>query len=115
MMGKRTPDISKGSMSGQERAIRSQLAQLVSSKGLIRGTLSTRVRVCGKRVCKCARGEKHVGLYLVVSREGKVRQLFIPQDYEQKVRQWIEEYRRAEELLEEIADTYWSKIQKREE
>jgi hypothetical protein len=51
---------------------------------------------------------------LVVSRKGKVRQLFIPWDYEQKVRQWIEEYRRAEELLEELADTYWSKIQKRE-
>lgn len=102
-------------MSSQERSLRSQLAQLVSSKGLIRGTLSTRERMCGKQSCKCTRGEKHVGLYLVVSRDGKVRQLFIPQAYEQKVRRWIEEYRRAEELLDQIADTYWSKIQNRED
>jgi len=52
---------------------------------------------------------------LVVSREGKVRQLFIPQAYEQRVRQWIEEYLRAEELLDEIADVHWSKIQNRED
>src|ERR1017187_143317 len=92
-------------MSSQERSLRSQLAQLVSSKGLIRGTISTRERVCGKQSCKCTRGEKQVGLYLVVNREGKVRQLFIPQAYEQQVRRWIEEYRRAEEILDQIADT----------
>jgi hypothetical protein len=108
-MSKHIPVVSKGSMSSQERAIRSRLAQLVSGKGLIRGTLTTRERVCGKQSCKCTREEKHVGLYLVVSREGKVRQLFIPQAYEQKVRQWIEEYRRAEELLDTIADLYWAK------
>lgn len=114
-VGKRTSDIPKGSMSVQERSLRSQLAQLVSGRGLIRGTLSTRERECGKGSCRCTRGEKHVGLYLVVSRNGKVRQLFIPKAYEQRARQWIEEYRRAEELLDQIADTCWSKIQKRED
>lgn len=107
--------IPKIKMSVQERDFRSRLAQSVSSKGFIRGTLSIRERVCGKPVCKCMRGVKHVGLYLVASQDGKPRQLFIPQSYEKKVRQWIEEYRRAEKLLEEIADLHWDKIQKRED
>jgi hypothetical protein len=101
-------------MSVQEREFRSQLAQLVSSKDLIRGTLSFREKVCGKASCKCVRGEKHVGLYLVCSQEGKLRQLFIPGVYEKRVRRWIEEYRRAERLLEEIAQIQWGKIQNRE-
>jgi len=54
-------------------------------------------------------------LYLVASHEGKVRQLFIPQADEVKVRQWIEEYRQAETLLEKIADVHWAKLQNREE
>jgi hypothetical protein len=114
-VSKRPPDIPKANMTVQERGFRSQLAQLVSGRGLIRGTLSVRERTCGKAVCKCVRGEKHVGLYLVVSHGGKLRQLFIPQAYEEKVRQWIEEYRRAEKLLEEIADIHWVKLQNRKE
>jgi len=114
-VGKQSSEIPKANMSTQERSLRSKLAQLVSSKGLVRGTLSVRERVCGKPVCKCVRGEKHVGLYLVASHEGKVRQLFIPQADEVKVRQWIEEYRQAETLLEKIADVHWAKLQNREE
>lgn len=108
-------DNAKGKMSVKERDLRSRLTKLIQAKGVIRGTLSTRANTCGKSSCKCARGEKHVALYLVVSQEGKLRQLFIPQSYETKVRQWIDEYRRAEQLLEEMADIHWAKIQNREE
>jgi hypothetical protein len=108
-------DISKAKMSLKERDLRSRLTKLIQGKGLIRGTLSTRTNTCGKSNCKCAHGEKHVALYLVVSQDGKPRQLFIPQSYDKKVRQWIDEYRRAEQLLQEIADIHWAKLQNREE
>jgi hypothetical protein len=106
--------IPKGSMSPKERELRSRLTKLIQTKGLIRGTLSMRANTCGKSTCKCARGEKHAALYLMVSREGTPQQLFIPQTYETKVRQWIDEYRHAEQLLEEIAAVHWDKLKNRE-
>jgi hypothetical protein len=108
-------DIPKGKMSITERNLRSRLTKLIQTKGLIRGTLTTRANTCGKSSCKCARGEKHVALYLVVSVGGKLRQLFVPKSFEEKVRQWIDEYRQVERLLDEIADVHWAKIQDREE
>ena len=109
------PEISKGSMSGAERDIRSRLVQRISGMGLMRGTLTVREKVCGKSACKCARGEKHVAFYLVASKDGKVRQLFIPTSHEAKVRKWLEQYKQAESLLEQISDLHWGKIQSREE
>ncbi len=114
-MAERNPSISKGAMLAQERSLRSKLVQLVSGRGLIRGTLSVREKVCGKATCKCARGERHIGLYLTASQGKDVGQLFIPKSYEGKVRQWIEEYKKAEALLEEISATHWTKIKNREQ
>lgn len=108
------PEIPKGKMSLAERDFRSRLAQLISGSGLMRGTLTVREKVCGKATCKCARGERHVALYLIASKNGKVRQLFVPHSHETKVRKWLQQYRQAEELLEEISDLHWEKIQSRE-
>ncbi len=110
-----SPEIPKGRMSGTERDSRSRLTQIISGSAIVRGTLTTRERVCGKANCKCTRGEKHVGLYLVASKDGKLRQLFVPQSYEARLRKWLAQYKEAENLLEQISDLYWEKIQKREE
>jgi hypothetical protein len=101
-------------MSTRERNQRSRLAQLVHEAGLLRGTLAVRERTCGKANCKCAQGEKHVSLYLVASYEGRVRQLFIPKDWEPQVRRWVEQYQEARKLLEEVSLLYWDKVQKRQ-
>ncbi len=102
-------------MSPRERDRRSRLAQLAHAAGLLRGTLALRERACGKSNCKCAKGEKHVSLYLVASYEGRVRQLFIPKDWEPQVRRWVEQYQEARKLLEEVSLLYWEKVQKRQE
>jgi hypothetical protein len=102
-------------MSTRERNQRSRLAQLVHTAGLLRGTLAVRERACGKSNCKCAKGKKHISLYLVASYEGRVRQLFIPKDWEPQVRRWVEQYQEARKLLEELSLLYWDKVQKRQE
>ena len=106
--------IAKASMSARERTVRSKLAQIISSSGMVRGTLTTRERVCGKSNCKCTRGEKHIGLYLVMSQAGNIRQLYVPKDREAKVRRWLEEYRQVQEFLEELCDLQWTRLQNRE-
>ena len=102
-------------MSARERDRRSRLAQLAHGAGLLRGTLAIRERACGKPNCKCAKGEKHVSLYLVASYEGRVCQLFIPKDWEPQVHRWVEQYQEARKLLEEVSLLYWDKVQKRRE
>ena len=107
--------IQKSKMSPLERDLRSRLAQLISSQGMLRGTLDERARTCGKASCKCVRGEKHVSLYLVVREEGKLRHLYIPQSHAKQVRGWVEQYQRSLSMLEKISAIYWQKIQNREE
>ncbi len=98
-----------------ERRIRAKVASLFKQgQGFLRGTLSERQRVCGKQSCKCARGEKHVGLYLVQSRNGKLRQLFVGSALADDVRQWVTNYQVMQQLLDELSDVWWDNVQERE-
>ncbi len=101
-------------MSPRERHLRSQLKQMLDGAGLLRGTLNAREKVCGKPNCRCARGEKHLSLYLVASDGGKPRQLFIPRSLEPQARQWVASYQRLRELLEELSQLHWDKLERRE-
>jgi len=97
-------------MSVQERRLRSALAKLLSQQGIIHGTLSLRQRVCGKPNCKCVSGQKHDGLYLLVRHEGAVRQIYVPRDRREAVRQWVENYQKARELMDELSDIYEGRV-----
>lgn len=112
-MSDKKQNISRAKMSLPERRVRSRLAQLVAQRGVLRGSLLVRRRVCGKPGCKCTRGQKHESLYLVISEGGRTRQLFVPKEWEPRVRQWVEDYRRARQLTEEISRIYWDKVRKR--
>ena len=102
-------------MSKAERELRSQLTKLLHSCAVIRGTLAMRERTCGKSSCRCVtEGKKHAGLYLVVSEEGKQRQIFVPRAFEEDVRQWVESHAKARVLLEEISKLQHEKLRKRE-
>ena len=100
-------------MSAQERRLRSELNRLLSGCGILHGTLLLRRRVCGKPNCKCTRGELHEGLYLVVTERGKGRQLYVPKQWEQTVRQWIADYQKARGLMEDISRIHWEKVRNR--
>jgi len=102
-------------MSAQERRGRSALARLGSQRGLLRGNLLERRRVCGRPNCKCARGELHAGLYLVFSEGGKLRQLFVPKRWEARVRLWVQDYHEVRRLLEEVSRLYVEKLRQRED
>ncbi len=101
-------------MTPHERSLRSRLNQLVGQAPFLRGTLSVREITCGKHNCRCARGEKHLTLYLSASQDGKPRQLFVPKSMEEEVRSWVENFRQIRELQEEVSRLYWDKLKKRE-
>ncbi len=105
--------LSRSGMKESERRLRSKLNQMVAASGLIRGTLTLRKVTCGKKGCRCAKGEPHPALYLTVLSERKLLQLCIPKSLETVARQWIKQYRQAEDLLEKISMEHWDKLKKR--
>jgi hypothetical protein len=113
MSDKKQP-IPRTSMSPEERRLRSQLRQILNQSGVLHGTLVRRQRVCGKPNCRCARGQKHESLYLVVTEGGESRQLYVPKEWEQTVREWIGDYQKARELMEEVSRIHWNKVRERQ-
>jgi hypothetical protein len=98
-----------------ERELRSVLNRLLSGQGVIHGTLLARKRVCGKGNCRCAKGQLHEGLYLVVTEGGKSGQMYVPQSWAAAVRQWIENYRKARQLMDDLSGLHWDKIRQRQD
>jgi hypothetical protein len=98
----------------RERALRSKLAQMVSGQTAIRGTLLERRRRCGNPGCHCAKGEGHPGLYLIRSDGKGVRQLYIPKDWADRVRQWVDNHHKIRDLMDEISEIQWDRIKHRQ-
>lgn len=105
----------RSKMSKEERGKRSRLTQMVHSREFVRGTLTMREKTCGRSNCQCTEGQKHLALYLVHSEDGKVEQLYVPKKWQERVQQWVKQYKDIRGLLEDISDTYWQKLRKREE
>ena len=86
-------EFSRAAMSERERQARSRANQLLDGAGLLHGYLSTRFQTCGKKSCRCTRGEKHQAFVLVIHEEGKTTQIPVPRDLEPIVRRWVEQDR----------------------
>ena len=108
------PAVHRGAMGAAERQFRSRLAQLAGGHGLLRGTLVERFRTCGNPNCKCVRGQKHRAVSLFLRQGGKLRQLYVPQAYEQRVRQWVANHQELKKLVDEISAVYWQMVQQRQ-
>jgi len=102
----------KAAVSEPVRRRRSRAAQIVSSYPVLRGSLSVRKIRCGKPNCKCAEGEPHLSLYLVQSQKGKPRQLYVPKEWEERVRQAVDNYQKLQALVEELSEMEWNHLEK---
>ena len=83
------------------------LAQLPELRQILRGSLVTRYRRCGRASCHCAaKGDPGHGpaYYLMVTDAPRQTvQRYVPTDQKQAVERWIENFRLARETLEEIS------------
>lgn len=99
-----------------ERAKRSRLCQLAQAGGVVHGSLVDMARTCGNPGCRCEkRGQKHVSLYLTVTRQGKPQMIYIPRDWERRVREWVKRHQDIRRILEELCQMHWEKIRTRQE
>lgn len=87
----------------RERIARSRLAQLLHSEEVLRGSLVTMSRTCGKPNCRCVQGDKHVSLYLAIRVKGKRTLVYVPEDLEQSVRDAVSNYQESQKLVEDVS------------
>ena len=85
------------------RMLASRLKRVAAGKPLLGASLVTISRVCGQPGCRCTRGHKHRGHQLTYKVRGKTHTIYVPVDFTEEVRSWIEEHRRLKRLLQEIS------------
>jgi len=71
---------------------------------LLRGSLITLRRRCGKPSCHCVRGQPHCSPALSFSAKGKTRILTLTPDLLREVRSALKRYRRQQQDLERQAE-----------
>lgn len=81
------------------------LRKLASLTLLTHGSYLERFSTCARKNCACHQGNKHgPRAYLVVLREGKQRQVYVPQGQIAAVRQGVRQHAQALELLRQVTD-----------
>lgn len=91
-------------LSRQERRVRSQLAKPLHKEAFLRGSLVTMARRCGKKECKCNRGEGHVSLYLATKLEKKRKMIYIPPKWEDIIRSWVDACQKVDHLMDQVSE-----------
>ncbi|MFZ5631723.1 MAG: DUF6788 family protein [Bacillota bacterium] len=105
----------KSLSSDQLRDRRQQLLEsLPAFDRLLRGSLITRHVRCGKPNCRCASGQGHPSLYLSTLHEGKTRLDYVPAAWEPWVRERLDNYHLAQELMVELAEINLELLRRRE-
>jgi len=81
------------------------LERILTERGaLIRGSFGTRQRKCGKPTCRCVNGEGHSANYLAASDGGKFRQVHVPEQDLEEVRDGTARYLRFREAEAKLAE-----------
>ena len=112
---RREATLRRSKIPAPERQRRSRLARLAHFNRLVRGTLSVRKLTCGKAHCRCTRGEPHLALYLSQSHKGKPRQLYVPKEWEARVRTAVKDYQDLQALVEELSELEWQRLSRKED
>lgn len=92
------------------------LRQLPPLGAILRGSLIERYKRCGKPGCKCADGRGHgPKYYLSVSYPGLRPQMdYVPQECFDQTREFLANYHRARQLLEQICEINRELLRRRE-
>ncbi|MEI6789474.1 MAG: DUF6788 family protein [bacterium] len=103
-------------VSSADKAARSRLHQLLErADGLAHGSLIRMARRCGNPRCRCAtEDKKHESWYLGVTEKRKTRMKHLPKGMEAKVRRWLDQYKLARQLLDQMSQEAWKQLDRNE-
>lgn len=109
--------LSRHSLSPEERRLYSQLHQLLTQAGLLRGSLVVMRRRCGKAGCRCAGSvrKRHRSLVLKIGKNGLQRTVYVSPEWEDRVRTWVAHYAEIREVLERLCRACLERVERGEE
>jgi hypothetical protein len=92
------------------------LRRLPPLYALLRGSLIERYKPCGKPGCKCAQGQGHgPKFYLSISQPGATPAMdYVPQEVHDTVAQYLDNFRRVRETLDQICSINRELLRRRE-
>ena len=86
------------------RMLASRLKKVAATRPLLAASLVEVFRVCGKPSCRCYRGQKHRAFQLTFKEQGKTRAVYVPVDFMEEVRSWVEAYQQLKQQIHEISE-----------
>jgi len=89
------------------------IKRLPSIGHIIHGTLIPSIIKCGKPTCRCATGEGHKTIRLSSYYHGQTSVDHVPAPLEPWMREGIENYKSAQEMLLELAEIYRALFKRR--
>ena len=91
------------------------LARIRALGPMVHGSLVEAKRTCGKKGCRCTRGEPHTAFYLSRRFEGKTRLEHVSRDHVKWVRRWRKEHDRLLALVEELTTALLQELRESKE
>jgi hypothetical protein len=57
----------------------------------------------------------HVSLYVVQSHEGRPRQVYVPKEWQERIRRAVQNHQEMQTLIEELSELQWKRLRERKE
>ena len=77
--------------------------ELTSLSNLIRGSLVKGEKKCGRKGCKCEKGQLHPHVVISIFREGKTQIVYVPKHSKEKAAATVSAYNQAINIIEHIS------------
>lgn len=88
----------------RERICRSRLTKIVHEQELIAGSLVATKQTCGKKNCRCKKGQKHDAVYVALRYKGKRRMLSVAPECRQRMHEAVANYKQVRKYIEIISE-----------
>lgn len=108
--------MSEKSINTLRRRQKTLLRSLPDLTAVLRGSLIERYKRCGKSGCSCSQGRGHgPKYYLSVSKPRQRPEMdYVPQDYLEKVKEHLDNFRKTKLILEELCEINRELLRRRE-
>jgi len=57
----------------------------------------------------------HVSLYVVQSHDGRPRQVYVPKEWEERIRRAVQNHQEMQTLIEGLSELEWKRLRERKE
>ena len=94
----------------RERVCRSRLTKIVHDQEFVAGSLIATKQTCGKKNCRCKKGQKHDAVYVALKYKGKRRMLSVAPECRKRMQEAVSNYKQMRKYIEIISEESCSRL-----